>query len=177
MSHIWEVPSFSARYPGEPTTFRDVLRWIPNGIAGFDDEVNLPSLLASTERESTPFHVANAEKWAGLSEGNVVRSFIITPAYLVGGDGPPEYNDIKPGGLRYAMRVEMLKQKLNSWVPNSQAEVIPYPQDWWQKKKAVDYFKFHTARGKILFQYDPKERVQGEEDGGWKGSGMRRAEV
>lgn len=160
MSHIWETPTFLAhlyRAPYVGVMFdRYVMRYVPNGDPN-DNE--MPGLNGLTFPELAPFKTEGAAEWAELAEGNQVRSFIVTPRNVNWGP---------PGELRYKDFMEEIQEYLELWVPNSRPQILSYPQDLGGvPKEVIERESETTAKGKVLFQYDPDQRTKTvEQEGG-----------
>lgn len=163
ISHLWEVHGFSAGpFPDGKLAFEtEVLRDTAEGGKG---RSNMPALLEQVGKEGTPFHIPDAEKWAGLRDGNMVRSFIFTPGFTV--DTPTsDGRTRRPGDIRYDVLIGRLQEALGKWIPDSQPKVVSYPRNYIENDAAMKrewVRQWYVPDGKILFQYDAKERVDEE---------------
>lgn len=156
MNHLWEIPAFTRSQDDlqqgmEDTFDQDVLAQVPYGNPTILEDS--PALL-SYVGPSKPFNVDNADVWANLFDGNFVQAFVVAPAWETGfGANEGEIAQ----GIRYPEKVARLMEELVKWVPHSDPVIVPYPQD----RRPVTWNQWvadNTARGKVLFEYDPKER-------------------
>lgn len=163
MSHLWETPAFVGKRDSEtgailPRTFEwDVMYQVPFGGP------RITGLKGQSRGEGKPFAIEGAETWGGLRDGNVVRTFIVTPSWPIPGNGVVGSRGQvpRPGELRYPTEIEQIRQALNNWVPDSNPEVVTYPAEFGWMDELVPLLA-STAKGKVLVQYDPKERVDKE---------------
>lgn len=151
-SHLWEVPSFFSEDPDRPYDFDySVIYLTENGDAFRPWQmVALPPLA----KNGLIFDTEGAEEWADLAEGNQVRAFVFSPA---------NYKDDPPYQFRYPYEVWRLIHGLEEWVPNSQPARHAYYQDMVnEEEKDTLWAMDNTARGKVLVQYTPAQRVAKE---------------
>lgn len=151
MSHIFESPTFTPHFYSAPWMDQMYDEYITNLVPSGDDSHNdMPGLKALVELALAPFKLEKASEWAKLAEGNQVRSFIVTPRNVF---------DHPQGALRYPYLSNLLQEQLNTWVPGSQAKIVSYPQDGRGiDRRIVERTGQITAKGKVLFQYDPEQR-------------------
>lgn len=155
MNHLWEQPSFLGNIIGEPPdetltlpTFNtDVLQLIPNG------GLYMPALLPEVAA-NRPFGTEGAQEWAELEDGNLVQAAIVSPQ---------KEKDTPVGNWRYPAHLRWLDTALRGWLPGVAPVQAGYPQDWVSKRENMDNMA-RTARGKVLFEYDPKAGVYQDTD-------------
>lgn len=167
-SHLWESHGFMGDSEGGENFQIEVLDATWEGGRGRD---NMPALKDQIGEKMRPFESKDAADWAGLVEGNQVRTFIVTPAW----DEDPNHFE---GDLRWTELVEKLRVSLEGWIPGSQPSIVPYPQDpYYTQEEMMEVIASQKAsgRGKLLIQYDPKERVDSPEGG--KGCGVQKSRL
>ena len=119
----------------------DVMQHLPNGGP---DKLTMPSLL-DLRREGQILGADGPGGWSGLEGGNRVKAIIVTPRF-----------EEPPYGLRFPLFIHLLQEAVSGWFPEGETEVVTYPQSP-APEAQHKHNHFKTARGKVLFEYDPKQ--------------------